>query len=105
MRTTTRVLQRVGQRFVTTVTTNVPGPQIPLYLLGRRMVAAYPYVPIGEALRIGVAIFSYDGALTFGVTGDYDTTEDLDVLADGIAAGFDELTDAARHAEPEPVTS
>jgi diacylglycerol O-acyltransferase / wax synthase len=91
LRTTTRLAQRRGQRYVSTVTTNVPGPQVPLYLLGRRMVDAYPFVPIGEGLRTGIAIFSYDGALTFGLTGDYDTTEDLDVLARGIEEGMEML--------------
>jgi diacylglycerol O-acyltransferase / wax synthase len=96
MRTITRLVQQHGQRLVSTVTTNVPGPQFPLYLLGRRMVALYPYVPIGEGLRTGVAILSYDGALGFGVTGDYDTAADIDVLAEGIEAGMAELLDVVR---------
>jgi diacylglycerol O-acyltransferase len=48
------------------------------------MLEAFPYVPLGGHVRVGVAIFSYDGALTFGVTGDYDTAPDIDVLCDGI---------------------
>jgi diacylglycerol O-acyltransferase / wax synthase len=104
MRGATRVVGRVGQRAVNTVTTNVPGPQQPLFLLGRQMVEAFPFVPIAEGVRIGVAIFSYDGALTFGLTGDYDTTADLQVLADGIEAGLAELAAAAglaaAHAPP-----
>jgi diacylglycerol O-acyltransferase / wax synthase len=91
MRTATRLTHRVNQRLVTTVTTNVPGPQHPLYLRGRRMRAAYPFVPIGEGIRTGVAIFSYDGQLTFGVTADYDTVPDVEVLSDGIERGFAEL--------------
>lgn len=81
------------QRYITTVTTNVPGPQEPHYLLGHRMVEAYPYVPIGEGLRTGVAIFSYAGALTFGVTADLRTIPDVDVLASGIQQGMQELVD------------
>jgi diacylglycerol O-acyltransferase / wax synthase len=96
MRTVTRLVQQHGQRLVSTVTTNVPGPQVPLYLLGRRMVDAYPYVPIGEGLRTGVAILSYDGALGFGVTGDYDTAADIEVLAEGIEAGMAELLQVVR---------
>jgi diacylglycerol O-acyltransferase / wax synthase len=90
LRTGTRLLNR-HQRQVSTVTTNVPGPQVPLSLLGRRLVEVYPYVPIGEGVRTGIAIFSYDGQLTFGVTGDWATTPDLEVLADGIERGFAEL--------------
>lgn len=93
----TRVFQRTGQRMVNTVTTNVPGPPIPLYLLGRRLEEIYPYVPIAEAIRIGVAIYTYDGQVTFGLTGDEATTEDLDVLARGIEDGMLELVRAAEH--------
>ena len=50
-----------------------------------------PYVPIADRVRIGVAIFSYRDDLTFGLTGDYDTAPDLQVLADGIAESLDEL--------------
>jgi len=84
------------QRSVNTVTTNVPGPQIPLYACGRRMLEAYPYVPIGGNIRIAIAIFSYCGVLNFGVTGDYDSVTDLDVLVGGIEAGLQELLDQAR---------
>src|SRR5579872_4683035 len=86
-----RLATRVAQRNVNTVTTNVPGPQFPLYVLGRRMVRAYPYVPLAGQVRIGVAIFSYDGRVTFGVTGDRDTTPDIDVLARGIDQGMAEM--------------
>jgi len=86
-----RLATRVAQRNVNTVTTNVPGPQLPLYVAGRRMVAAYPYVPLASQVRIGVAIFSYDGQVTFGITGDWDTTPDLDVLARGIDQGMAEM--------------
>ncbi len=86
-----RVATRVPQRNVNTVTTNVPGPQFPLYAAGRRLLEAFPYVPLGGRVRVGVAIFSYDGALNFGVTGDYDTAADLTVLCDGIERGMAEL--------------
>lgn len=95
LRTVTRLLQR-HQRFITTVATNVPGPQRPLYLAGRRMVEAYPYVPVAEGLRTGVAIFSYDGQLTFGVTADADEVTDLEVLTAGIERGMDELVALVR---------
>ena len=69
-----RLATRAGQRNVNTVTTNVPGPQFPLYAAGRRMIRAFPYVPLGGQMRLGIAIFSYDGEVNFGITGDYDST-------------------------------
>ncbi len=86
-----RVATRAAQRNVNTITTNVPGPQFPLYVAGRKMVRAFPYVPLGGQMRIGIAIFSYDGEVNFGITGDYDTTEDIDVLTTGIEDGMAQL--------------
>lgn len=86
----TRIATKAAQRSINTVTTNVPGPQLPLYVLGRRMVRVYPYVPLAGQVRVGVAIFSYDGQVNFGVTGDYDTAPDIDVLCRGVE-------DAVRH--------
>ena len=65
------------QRIFSTVTTNVPGPQVPLYLLGRRMTDLYPYIPLGADLRITIGIASYAGGLAWGVTGDHDSVPDL----------------------------
>jgi WS/DGAT/MGAT family acyltransferase len=79
------------QRIFSTVTTNVPGPQAPLYLLGRRMTDMYPYVPLGADLRITIAIASYAGQLAWGVTGDHDSVPDLRVLSDGIEQSIAEL--------------
>ena len=79
-----RAMHAVPQRALATVTTNVPGPREPLYLLGRRLLSWYPYVPIAQGLRIGVAILSYAGELAFGVTGDRDTVPDAGVLARAI---------------------
>ena len=87
---------RVPQRNVNTVTTNVPGPPVPLFFAGRRMLEAFPYVPLGGHVRCGVAIYSYDGSLGFGVTGDYDTAQDIGVLSAGIERGMGELVAAAR---------
>ena len=86
-----RAATRVPQHNVNTVTTNVPGPQQPLYAAGRLMLEAFGYVPLGGHLRIGVAIFSYNGHLGFGITGDYDTAPDIDVLSAGIEAALAEL--------------
>jgi WS/DGAT/MGAT family acyltransferase len=87
---------RLPQRGIVTVTTNVPGPQQPLYSLGRRLVEIIPYVPIATRLRTGVSIFSYCGRLTFGITADYATSADIGVLARGIEHGIDELTEAVQ---------
>jgi WS/DGAT/MGAT family acyltransferase len=86
-----RLATRAAQRNVNTVTTNVPGPQFSLYAAGRRMIRAFPYVPLGGQIRIGIAIFSYDGEVNFGITGDYDTTPDLDVLTSGIEDGMAQM--------------
>jgi diacylglycerol O-acyltransferase / wax synthase len=91
-----RVATRMPQRNVNTVTTNVPGPQTALFFSGRRMLEAFPYVPLGGHVRVGVAIFSYDGALNFGATGDYDTAPDIELLCRGIEAGLAELLDVAQ---------
>ncbi|HXW32158.1 MAG TPA: wax ester/triacylglycerol synthase family O-acyltransferase [Acidimicrobiales bacterium] len=91
-----RLATRVAQHNVNTVTTNVPGPQFPLYVLGRRMTEAYPYVPLAGQVRVGVAIFSYDGRVTFGVTGDRDSTGDLGLLCEGIEGAMSEMLERSR---------
>lgn len=87
------------QPFVETITTNVPGPQFPLYAAGRQMVEAFPYVPIAGRMDLTVAIFSYIGQLTFAATGEYDHAPDIDVLCAGIENGVRELLDAAKTAD------
>jgi WS/DGAT/MGAT family acyltransferase len=88
------------QRFFNLVVTNVPGPQIPLYLLGRQMVRFYPVVPLAHHQALGIAIMSYDGRLAFGLLGDYDAMGDLEALADDLRAAIDELADAAGIGSP-----
>jgi diacylglycerol O-acyltransferase / wax synthase len=95
-----RVATRLPQSSVNTVTTNVPGPQHPLYLAGRRLLESFPFVPLGGHVRIGIAIFSYDGGINFGVTGDLDTARDVDVLCRGIERGVEQLL--GRPASPPP---
>ena len=79
-RTTIRSMRRFGQRSLNTVTTNVPGPQFPLYCRGHEMLEYRPYVPISHGLRVGTAILSYNGRLFFGITGDFRTTPDLSLI-------------------------
>ncbi len=85
-----------NQRSVETIVTNVPGPQQTLYALGRPMLEAYPYAPVSGTIQVSVAIWSYNGGLYFGVTGDRDAAPDVDVLATGIVEGLQELSRAAR---------
>jgi WS/DGAT/MGAT family acyltransferase len=87
---------RLPQRQIATVTTNVPGPRQTLYALGREVVEMLPYVPIADRVRIGVAMFSYRDTLTFGITADYDSAPDLEVLAQGISESMSELLAVAR---------
>jgi WS/DGAT/MGAT family acyltransferase len=91
-----RLAMRVPQRNLNTVTTNVPGPQHPLYLAGRRLLEVFPYVPLASNVRVGLAIYSYDGGLNFGITGDYDTAPDIGVVGQGIEAGLAELVALAQ---------
>ena len=86
-----RVMHRVPQRTINTVTTNVPGPQFPLYCLGREMLSYHPFVPLSHGVRVGTAILSYNGQLSFGITGDFDTAPDIGVLAGAITSSIDAL--------------
>jgi WS/DGAT/MGAT family acyltransferase len=95
-----RLASRLPQRTLNTGTTNVPGPQFPLYLAGRRLLESFPYIPLFAQVRVAVAIFSYDGALSFGVSGDYDTAPDIDVLCRGIERGLSELVGLAQPRTP-----
>src|SRR3954452_10172833 len=79
------------QRFFNLTVTNVPGPQLPLYMLGRRLEAFYPMVPLVLNTALGIAIMSYDGRVYFGLLGDFDALRDLDALAEDLAHAIDEL--------------
>ncbi len=87
---------RLPQHQISTVTTNVPGPRTTLYGLGRELQAILPYVPIADRVRIGIAIYSYRDTLTFGVTSDYETTPDIEVLTTGISESLAELGERAQ---------
>ena len=84
-----RVMAR--QRFFNLVITNVPGPQIPLYLAGRRMIDPFPMVPLAKNQALGVALLSYAGRINFGLVGDYDLMWDLDDFADDVRDSLAEL--------------
>ncbi len=83
------------QRMFNVVVTNVPGPQFPLYMLGRELDATFPMVPLAENQALGIAIMSYNGQLNFGLNADYDAMPDLEALADDLRAAIEELAAAA----------
>ena len=83
------------QRFFNIVSTNVPGPQVPLYCMGARMLEAYPMVPLSRNLGLGIAILSYCGSLRIGLLADGDTFPDLETLATGLEDAFAELRKVA----------
>ena len=83
------------QRFVNVVVTNVPGPQRPLQLDGCELTDLFPVVPLGANLNLGIAVVSYNGALDFGLVGDFAVMHDLEDLADDFLAAVLELTSAA----------
>src|SRR6185312_10537888 len=92
-------------RLFNLVVTNVPGPQVPLYVLGRELEDCFPvgFLPPHQALF--VAIMSYNGGINFGLLADYDSMEDLDLLGEGIERAIAELTEAAEAATREPQAS
>jgi WS/DGAT/MGAT family acyltransferase len=83
------------QRLFNVVVTNIPGPQLPLYVLGRELDAMYPMVPLAENTALGIAILSYNGQLNFGLTADYDALSDAETLADELRSTIEELVAAA----------
>ncbi|HEX6235516.1 MAG TPA: wax ester/triacylglycerol synthase family O-acyltransferase [Jiangellaceae bacterium] len=82
---------RVPQRSFSTVTTNVPGPQLPMYLLARKVTGAFPFIPLGADLRITIGIVSYDGKVNYGITADRDAAADVHVLRRGIEESTAEM--------------
>ncbi len=91
-------LARLGarERAYNVVVTNVPGPQFPVYFLGSKMEAVYPVVPLFQQQTLGIALFSYDGALFWGLNADWDAMPDLHDLLGLLQDEFDVL----RKAEP-----
>jgi diacylglycerol O-acyltransferase / wax synthase len=88
-----RVIGR--QRMFNVVVTNVPGPQLPLYLLGRELESIFPVVPLAENTALGIAIMSYNGRLGYGLLGDYDALPDLEDAGAALQSALDDLARAA----------
>ncbi len=83
------------QRLFNLVVTNVPGPQMPLYVLGRELESLFPLVPLAENTALGIAVVSYNGQMNFGLNADYDALADVDKLAAALSTAIDELAAAA----------
>ena len=83
------------QRFFNLVVTNVPGPQFPLYILGRRLQVLYPVVPLARRQALGIAVMSYDGHLGFGLLGDFDALPELEAIAGDLRWAIASLARAA----------
>ncbi len=101
-------------RLFNLLVTNIPGPQFPLYVLGRPLLDLYPLAFLPENHALAVAIMSYNGLMEYGLLGDFDALPDIDVIAAGIddaleqlleAAGAPRHGDAARGSGPEPVVA
>jgi WS/DGAT/MGAT family acyltransferase len=88
-----RVVAR--QRMFNLVVTNVPGPQFPLYMLGRELEGLFPMVPLAPNQALGIAIMSYNGTINFGLVGDFDLMSDLEDLSRDLLASLGELGEAA----------
>src|SRR5271157_3862582 len=84
------------------ICTNVPGPQMPLYLMGHKMLSWYPWVPIGGLMGINCAILTYNGTAYFGLTGDVHAAPDLGRLEKFVDQSFAELKSIAASPKPTP---
>jgi diacylglycerol O-acyltransferase / wax synthase len=88
-------------RLFNLIVTNIPGPQMPLYVLGRELLDLFPVAFLPEDHALAIAIMSYNGGLDFGLLGDYDAMPDIDLVADGIKTALAELLMAARGGAPQ----
>ncbi len=83
------------QRLINLTVSNVPGPQVPLYLAGAKMLVTYPVMPLGETTALSIAVTSLSGIMGFGFTADWDAVPDINVLAEGLLASVEDLKKAA----------
>jgi diacylglycerol O-acyltransferase / wax synthase len=88
-------------RLFNLIVTNVPGPQIPLYVLGRELEDVFPVAFLPENHALAVAIMSYNGGVGYGLLADYDAMADVDVITEGIEASTAELLREAERSEGE----
>lgn len=88
-------------RFINLVVTNVPGPQVPLYLLEAKLLQCYPMVPLAANQNLGIALLSYNGGIDVGLLGDADRMRDLPALSSAMRTAHDELLALAKAHAPE----
>jgi diacylglycerol O-acyltransferase len=91
-------------RLFNLLVTNVPGPQMPLYVLGRELQDFFPVAFLPDEHALAVAIMSYNGNLDFGLLADYDALPDLDRLTEHLEAAREELVVAARRRQSGSAT-
>ena len=89
-------------RLFNLIVTNIPGPQFPLYVLGREMLQAFPVAFLPENHGLAIAIMSYNGQMNFGLLGDFDAVPDIDQISTSIAAELENLLSLARESVPAP---
>jgi diacylglycerol O-acyltransferase len=89
-------------RLFNLLVTNVPGPQFPLYVLGREMTSVFPIAFLPKDHALAIAIMSYNGQMNFGLLGDYDAMPDLNAFGDAIETSLAELVSLARRQAREP---
>jgi diacylglycerol O-acyltransferase / wax synthase len=92
-------------RLFNLIVTNVPGPQIPLYVLGRELQDIFPVAFLPENHALAIAIISYNGSMDFGLLGDYDAMDDIETIATGLSESLAELLSAAEMAEADSQVS
>ncbi|QBJ95319.1 wax ester/triacylglycerol synthase family O-acyltransferase [Rhodococcus sp. ABRD24] len=90
-----RAASNLSQRMFNLMITNAPGPQIPLYLAGMRMVEMYPVSPLLKNQTLSIALTSYDGNVYYGLNADRDAMADVDVVAALLHESLEELVDAS----------
>ncbi len=92
-----RALNRYSrhQHLVDVFVTNVPGPQVPLFMWGARLLEAFPVVQVAGNVTLSTAVLSYDGQLNIGIQSDPDALPDVDIFADGLRRSLDELAEGA----------
>ena len=90
-----RAARGLSRRLFNLVITNVPGPQVPLYAAGSRMLEVFPVVPLARGQGLAIGMTSYDGSVYFGLNAELDSVGDVDVLADLIEQEVDELVAAS----------
>ena len=78
-------------RWFNLVVSNVPAPQVPLYIAGAKLLASYPSMPLGETSGLSIACTSLGGTMAFGLTADWDSAPDIEILARGIERSIAEL--------------